>query len=213
VRERVTALVREAGAGALEADAPATPGWRARDVLAHLVGVAADVVEGRLDGVTTEPWTEAQVAARRERSIDDVLDEWEALEPRLFEIMGAVPATVTGQMIFDAVTHEHDLRQAVGAPGARDSDAVRVAFDWSVEVRTSGKLPAAVYDVDLPGGSRVVTGAGTPLGTLRGTRFDIVRAISGRRTAAELEQMGWEGAAADALAAPLFTVRTTSLDE
>ena len=61
VRERTTAMIKHAPADALEATAPATPKWRVRDVLAHLVGVTVDVAEGRIDGVATDPWTAAQV--------------------------------------------------------------------------------------------------------------------------------------------------------
>ena len=44
VRERTSALVRDtAPPEAMEQVAPATPEWRVRDVLAHLVGVTADV--------------------------------------------------------------------------------------------------------------------------------------------------------------------------
>ena len=42
------------------ASVPATPAWRAHDVLAHLVGVPDDVVNGRLDGLASDSWTQAQ---------------------------------------------------------------------------------------------------------------------------------------------------------
>ena len=37
---------------------------------------------------------------------------------------------VAGQMVGDASTHEHDIRDALGAPGARDSDAVHIGSHW-----------------------------------------------------------------------------------
>ena len=48
---------------------PATPEWRAHDVLAHLVGVTDDVVNGRLDGIATDAWT-AGAGRRANRAID-----------------------------------------------------------------------------------------------------------------------------------------------
>ena len=34
------------------------------------------------------------------------------------------------QLVTDAATHEHDIRGALGRPGARDSDAVEIAFQY-----------------------------------------------------------------------------------
>ena len=36
---------------------PCTPAWTVRDVLSHVAGIPDDALNGRLDGVTTEPWT------------------------------------------------------------------------------------------------------------------------------------------------------------
>ncbi len=65
VREHVGVLLRGATQDQLQATAPATPAWRVHDVLSHVVGITTDVLEGRVDGVATDAWTEAQVAARR----------------------------------------------------------------------------------------------------------------------------------------------------
>jgi hypothetical protein len=59
VRERVTALVRTLDPAAEATPVPATPAWSVHDLLAHLVGVSRDAVEGRLDGVSTDAWTAA----------------------------------------------------------------------------------------------------------------------------------------------------------
>jgi hypothetical protein len=50
LRGRVAGLVDDVDPSALEQPAPATPGWRVRDVLAHMIGVTDDVVHGRLEG-------------------------------------------------------------------------------------------------------------------------------------------------------------------
>ena len=67
VRERVSELVTSPEVDAA-APVPTCPAWAVGDVVAHLTGVVDDVMAGRLEGVATDPWTEAQVVARRGRS-------------------------------------------------------------------------------------------------------------------------------------------------
>jgi hypothetical protein len=40
----------------------ACPDWTGRQLLAHLMGVAQDLVAGRVDGYASHVWTSAQVA-------------------------------------------------------------------------------------------------------------------------------------------------------
>ena len=87
---------------------------------AHLAGACDDVLEGRLDGVASDEWTAAQVVARADRSLDEILDEWAEVGPRVEELFG--DGGVHPQMLFDEVTHEHDVRSALDRPGARGED-------------------------------------------------------------------------------------------
>src|SRR2546430_15013614 len=82
LRSRVSDLVRGADDEQLQRHTPAAPEWRVRDVVAHLSGITADINAGNLDGVATDPWTARQVDARRDWSIEQVLDEWDTGEPR-----------------------------------------------------------------------------------------------------------------------------------
>src|SRR6516165_6220971 len=127
LRVRVSEVVAGVEPDALERVAPATPEWTVREVLCHLVGVTDDVVNGRLDGVATDAWTAAQVDKRVGVPVDALLEEWAETSPQFESTMRAVPDAIAGQAIFDAVTHEHDIRNGLGAPGARDSDAVALA--------------------------------------------------------------------------------------
>jgi uncharacterized protein (TIGR03083 family) len=188
-RRRVTALLRACDPATLDAVAPATPKWRVRDVLSHVVGVVDDAMNNRLDGVTTEPWTAAQVAARRECSVADILDEWDRNGPGFEEGLTQLPAVITGQVLFDVITHEHDMRQALGRPGDRDVPAITMIFDWMAGARTMGRRPALRFDL---GDAVVVGGAGDPVATVRADRFELVRAATGRRSASEVVAYGWE---------------------
>src|SRR3954447_14031758 len=178
LRQRVRDLLSGVGPATLEAVAPATPKWRTRDVLAHMVGVVDDASNQRLDGVTTEPWTQAQVDARAGATVDDMLDEWDRIAPGFEAVLTQMPARITGQVLFDAVTHEHDIRNAVGAPGARDVPAIGMAFDWIAWGRSMGGAPKLRFDV---GDAVVESGGGEVVATVSTTRFELVRAIAGRR--------------------------------
>jgi hypothetical protein len=102
LRGRVREVVEAADPAALDTIVPATPEWRARDVLAHLVGVTDDVVNGRLDGLASDAWTQAQVDARADRPVGELFVEWDQTAPQFESMLAAAPAEIAGQALFDA---------------------------------------------------------------------------------------------------------------
>src|SRR3954454_19707892 len=83
-RQRLIGLVRDEASRDLDsasAPVPACAGWRVRDVIAHLSGLATDIAAGNIDGAATDAWTAAQVDARRGMSVDEVLDESDDVGP------------------------------------------------------------------------------------------------------------------------------------
>jgi len=212
LRVRVTEVVAGADPDALEQIAPATPSWTVREVLCHLVGVTDDVVNGRLEGVTTDAWTAAHVDKRVGVPVDALLEEWEATGPQFDAMLRAVPDEIAGQAVFDAVTHEHDIRNGLDAPGARDSDAVALAWAWAVDARTRFGAPALRFVTDA---GAEVSGAGEPVATVQASRFELIRAFTGRRSADEITRYGWEPGCKPELliAADIFTLRARPLDE
>jgi uncharacterized protein (TIGR03083 family) len=212
LRTRVRDVILVADPAAFARPAPATPGWSAHDVVAHLVGVADDVVNGRLEGIASDPWTQAQVDRRADSSVEEMLAEWEVNGPAFEGLLAGAPAEIAGQALFDAATHEHDLRHAIGAPGARESDAIAQAWEWIVDARTRGGAPALRFVVD---GAEQVSGAGDVLATVEASRFELFRAVSGRRAAAEIEQYKWDRDPEPELllAAEIFSLREVPLGE
>jgi hypothetical protein len=125
----------------------------------------------------------------------------------------------TGQMLVaDVVSHEHDLRSALGLPGARDGAGVRVALDFLVpvfmgtgtdalglaplEVRAGGQSwvvgsrRAATGDLEswrdalIPDGD--VAGAPVePEGSLSAAPFELMRAVAGRRSSPQIRALDW----------------------
>jgi hypothetical protein len=214
VRLRVNELVTDADAGALDTVAPATPDWTVHDVLAHLVGVATDIVSGNLDGVGSDPWAAAQVDRSRDRACVDLLAEWDEHGP-VVEEMAAQFGRAAGQLLSDASTHEHDMRGALGAAGARDSDAVGLSFGF-VGLSLADQLDAAgvgalvVHHGDLTD----TLGSGERVASLRIDDFEFVRALTGRRSLQQLAAYAWDGDfAPEHLVLARFTARPDPLVE
>ena len=214
IRARVRELVRAADPTSLDALAPATPEWRVRDILAHVSGVNTDIVNGNLNGVASDAWTDAQVAARRDWTVEELLDEWET-NGSVVEANAAILGSSAGQWVYDACTHEHDIRHALGAPGARDSEAVALAFAWGTTVLGDGLdrqgAPGLVIETD-DGGTTV--GTGEPRATVTVGRFELIRAMTGRRSVAQMEAYGWDGPPqVEHLVLAIFTPRAADFVE
>jgi hypothetical protein len=208
LRERVTELVRATDPAALDEIAPATPEWRVRDVLAHMVGVNTDILTGTLTGVASDAWTAAQVATRRDWPIEQMLEEW-VESASAVEANAPVLGPAVGQWVYDACTHEHDVRQALGAPGARDSDAVAIGFEWATDrlADTTDAGGAGGLALHTEAGVKEV-GSAEPRTGVHTSRFEIVRSMTGRRSRAQIEAYGWDGPARpEQLVLGIFTLR------
>jgi uncharacterized protein (TIGR03083 family) len=186
-RERITELVRPLDAGAAARTAvPACPEWSVHDLLAHLVGSADDVLARRLDGSPGQAWTAAQVEARRNRPIGDLLAEWEVLGRSIQELIDATASR--GPLDF----HGHDLRGALRLPGARDSAAAAVALRFYAHNRIDAAAELGVsLRVGVPDGREFGDARATV--TVTGESFELLRALAGRRSAAQLRKLAWTG--------------------
>ena len=194
VRSRMTALASPLDGASTTAMVPATPAWQVRDLLAHVVGVAADIVGGRIEGAGSDPWTAAQVDARRERSVDELLEEWEASSSAVDEALAGMEPVQAGQVVFDVTTHEHDLRGALRQPGARDSDGVAIGWTWATGIlgQLRDGYGSGALELRTPEGT-TVAGSGTPTGAVEADRFELWRAMTGRRSAEQVAAWSWEG--------------------
>jgi uncharacterized protein (TIGR03083 family) len=90
-------------------------GWTVSDVAAHVTGVMADITAGRLEGIDTQPWYDHQVAERRGRSSQALLEEMESV------------ATATAQLmsVFD-----EDAWNGPGAPGIEGTLGAGIQSLW-----------------------------------------------------------------------------------
>jgi uncharacterized protein (TIGR03083 family) len=165
---------------------PCCPGWTVRDVLSHVAGVADDIVNGRVEGAATPPWTAAQVERYRDVPVDELLVGWAEQAPT---IAGLLDAVGEGRPPFDCHVHEHDVRHAIGRPGNRDNAIIAVAAAGLA--RVGGEAPVAVVELDgrLPDGAVALEG-GMPT-VRRLTAFELVRSRIGRRSAPQVRAYDW----------------------
>jgi len=173
LRARVVTLLRALPESAGDIVVPHCPAWTVREVVSHLVGVPDDIINGRMEGVASDAWTQAQVERHRGKSLKHIADAFDGLSTHFDAMLPHFPAMARSQMTMDAVTHEHDLRHAVGQPGARDSAAVSVAVAW---------LRQWVHGKNVPHGETLFT-AGL-------SEFDLLRCLTGRRSLSQAEGLG-----------------------
>jgi uncharacterized protein (TIGR03083 family) len=173
LRVRVVELLRSLPEGEGGITVPHCPSWTVRELASHLLGVPDDIVNGRMEGVASDVWTQAQVERHRGKSLLTLADELAELATRFDPILPHIPPMARSQMTMDAVTHEHDLRHAVGQPGARDSLAVQAALGWL----------AVWVEARAPGSHRALFDAGL-------ADFDLLRCLTGRRSLRQAMALG-----------------------
>ena len=161
---------------------PACPGWRVRDVVAHLVGIIEDALAGRLTGPPPPEQTREQVDRHRDDAPADLLDTWISLSPT-FE--SALTSLGRWPAFLDVLSHEHDIRAALGDGAFRDHDDVKRAA-----ALLSENLPDGLH-VSLDGRNEAPPD-GT-VATLSTTSFEYLRLRLGRRSTDQTFALDWDG--------------------
>jgi uncharacterized protein (TIGR03083 family) len=194
-RERIAGIVRDLPPEELGRRLPATPAWSPKDVVAHLVGVVADITSGNLEGAGSEPWTAAQVEARRDRSLDELLAEWAARAATVEAFLDQAPPDMSAILISDCYAHEQDIRGGTGHPGARDEAALHVALDLQVDNLGWRLKERGLPGLKLRAGDRVWATAAFGAGATvtAPDPFELFRCLHGRRSRAQLAALAWEG--------------------
>src|SRR5256885_6586792 len=193
LRSRVSGLVRRADEEQLERHTPAAPEWRVRDVVAHLSGITADINAGNLDGVATDAWTARQVDARRDWSIEQMLEEWDTEGAKVEAMMASLPEVAVGQMTTDAATHEQDIRGGLERPGARDCDAIVIGFDWGVQILAGLAEPAYATLRTATEARTATVGARPRPGGVRVDRVQPFPALTRRPGLEQIRSFPWGG--------------------
>jgi hypothetical protein len=177
---------------------PATPDWSVKDAYSHLAGSAADLLAGNLEGITTDPWTEAQVLARRDRTLAEVLDEMESLGEAMDSVIESFGEAMDIRLFIDQWTHEQDIRGTLGVAGGADSPIVAeaspgMAEGWTRRVARAGVPPLVV---ELDGRVHAADGNdgdGDAAVRLVVDGYEAMRIGLGRRSRNQLAGLQWSG--------------------
>ncbi|MCX6532555.1 MAG: hypothetical protein NTY54_09580 [Actinobacteria bacterium] len=173
LQERVSQMISKQPDSIASLEVPHCPKWIVRSVISHMVGVPEDVLSGQMDGVTTEAWTQRQVDRHSAQNMSELLAIWHSTVENFRSLLPNIPQPTISQFVFDQVTHEHDIRHAISQPGARDSQAIAVAEGFVRDFLSRNQDPR----IAMLANSRV-------------SGFDFVRSLSGRRSAAQIAEVG-----------------------
>jgi len=191
-RQRCQAVFRGATEEQAAATVPLTPEWTVTDVAAHVCGINADVVNGRVEGLGTEAWTAHQVDERKGRSIGEICDEWVGYADRIAAMVADQPflgVRVTG----DLIVHLQDVQHALDLEVDRSDAATAVAaarYVPHLQERVRERLGIGISVALIDGEDYPIEGAA--LG-LRATPYDFLRSVTGRRSLRQVESLDWSG--------------------
>jgi uncharacterized protein (TIGR03083 family) len=213
LRNDIAELVRGLEPDALTTPVPATPGWSIRDVVAHLAADATYAIDGGVpreffesvgddDAVATlNDWTGRQLEERKDRSLQQLLDEWVVSGDDVAAMMRGEKPWPDGSLFFidrvivtDAAAHQQDIFGALGINRARDSAPIKVGLRTYIAGVGMQLASAGLSPLQFDGGEESYSpGGDEPGATVRASRFELFRALSGRRSPEQVAAYDWEG--------------------
>src|SRR5207245_3870521 len=98
-RARISELVADLDEKEATTVVPGCPDWTVKDVVAHVTGICSDILAGNIGGVTTDPWTAAQVDARRPLPVSQIVAEWSELGPQIEAMVPSFPPEPAAQLV------------------------------------------------------------------------------------------------------------------
>lgn len=215
VRNEISELVAGLDPQDLETTVPATPEWTIKEVIAHLAADATCVIAGDFPReffeafgepsavVVLNGWTSRQVAERRDRPLEELLQEWKSSGTEVAAMMRGDKSWPDNSQMFvdrilltDAAVHQQDIFGALGIEQAREAAPIKIALSGYIATMgwrlASAGLPPLRFDV---GDKSYTAGEGEPDATVGASRFELFRAMSGRRNPEQIAAYRWDGEA------------------
>jgi uncharacterized protein (TIGR03083 family) len=194
-RRELLALLRTLSENELAVIVPATPEWSVRDVLAHVVGITADLNARNFGNPNdADGWTGAQVRARRTASIADLTDEWDR-EALTFEGgLRLFGYEIGSHYVGDLLQHSGDVRNALNRARPANDEALVVALDFYLSTFEQALARAGIGAVEISVADEHWTlGLGGTVASIRAERYELFRCLGGRRSEAQVRALEWEG--------------------
>jgi uncharacterized protein (TIGR03083 family) len=192
-RARIRVLLDEVGEAAAVAPVPPCPGWTVQHVVAHLTGLAVALGSGQGPSGDLQSWLDEMVEERQGRTLASLFDEWAAAGPAVEARLAAMGAGA-GQLVYDAVAHEHDIRLALGRPGARSSSGVTACAQAATVLLARDLATHGLPAVRITSAGRTWdAGDGEPGLAVELEPFELIRVLGSRRSEAQLRKLDWEG--------------------
>lgn len=195
VRLSLSGLLRETP-DAAGVPVPACPGWNVQSTVAHLVEICrrVEAMLGQGSAGGSGPAAVRPAAdGLGELDLDSLLAEWERSGGQVESALrGRGDSPRSAMMVMDAFTHELDIRFALRAPFPDGHPAFPRAFDVVI-----GGLSRSVTALALPplrvrtDADEGIVGEGEPKAVVHGSRADLYRSLTGRRTNQQIRRLAW----------------------
>jgi uncharacterized protein (TIGR03083 family) len=213
LRRDVVSFVESLPEEDLQRKVPAAPEWTVRDVIAHLAGDSNGVNEGDFPRqffdsfgdeaavVVLNQWTQGHVDHRKEMTLEEVIKEWDQSAAFIVATMRGdepwpdnVPPFADRVLLTDLAVHQQDIYGAFGIERGRDGAPIRIATAGYVAILGLRLATAGIPPLHLDAGEKLyVTGKGEPGATVKASRFEFFRALSGRRSPEQIRGYEWQG--------------------
>jgi hypothetical protein len=196
----MTGYVRGLDGDTLGVTCAACPDWSIKDTLAHHIHAQRSLVDSTFppDAMTAitsadpderaeagdvrDRWSAAGVRARSDRTVDELLDEWDHVEESLANSEAIV-------LVADLTVHFDDIRETVEGPVARVGVDIPHTLGRYHHFQTIRYRAMDAPSVDLEcvdTGERLGDGSSA---VVRGDSYDLVRCLVGRRRRAEADEV------------------------
>ncbi|MGH3573985.1 MAG: maleylpyruvate isomerase N-terminal domain-containing protein [Pseudonocardiaceae bacterium] len=193
---RLAELARALSVEQLRTPVSATPAWTVHEVFAHLVGGAADVASGRLDGLPGDEWTARHVGERRQHTISELLAEWDLVGPRA---QASCAGEVRGPNLgLDIICHEGDLHETL-VLGRPERDHWQPALDVMVGFLGRRLKQPGTLVICGGHGQQWHIGDGEPQTMLTIDGYELLRGMFSRRSQRQIAGWAWMPAPAERL--------------
>jgi uncharacterized protein (TIGR03083 family) len=192
---------------------PATPGWTITDLIRHLTGDVVTLLEGDYPRdffaamgdqsavLKLNEWTGSHVSQRSEQSLEETFAEWDKAASRVVPMMRGdepwpqgVPELATRVLITDVAVHQQDIYGALGIERDRTAAPMKIALAGYIAMVGMRLQADAVAPLRFEAEDKSWVAGGDDAGTtVRATRFEFFRALSGRRSPDQLRAYEWTG--------------------